>query len=205
MLKARITAGIVLTLGVSLSVQAANIYKYKDDQGNVILGSRVPAEYVKNGYQVLNERGRVIQEVARVLTPEELAALSDEQEQQRLAEEATRKQEEDDRLLLRLYRSPEEVIRRRDTTIGELDAQIEALSALHNDAQERVDRLQETADSNVAAGREVPATIASQLEDSSEELARLNRQLVRIQNERAETLSTAQKNIDRLKELLNLE
>jgi chromosome segregation ATPase len=205
MLKARITAGIVLTLGVSLSVQAANIYKYKDDQGNEILGSRVPAEYVKNGYQVLNERGRVIQEVARVLTPEELAALSDEQEQQRLAEEAARKQEEDDRLLLRLYRSPEEVIRRRDTTIGELDAQIEALSALHNDAQERVDRLQETADSNVAAGREVPATIASQLEDSSEELARLNRQLERIQNERAETLSTAQKNIDRLKELLNLE
>jgi len=173
-------------------------------QGNEILGSQVPAEFIKNGYQVLNERGRVIQDVPRVLTAEELAELSDEQEQQRLAEEARKQQEEDDRLLL-LYRSPEEVIRRRDTTIEELEAQIEALTALQSDAQERVDGLQQIADNNVKAGREVPAITASQLADSKEEVARLGRQLDRLDVERTETLTTAQKNIDRLKELLNLE
>jgi len=44
----------------------------------------VPAEFVKNGYQVLNERGQVIEVVQRTLTAEERAAQSEQLEQQRL-------------------------------------------------------------------------------------------------------------------------
>ena len=45
----------------------------------------------------------------------------------------------------------------------------------------------------------------AQFDSATEERDRLNRQITRIENERAETISTAQKNIDRLMELLNLE
>jgi hypothetical protein len=76
--------------------------KYKDDQGREITGSRVPAEFVKNGYQVLNERGQVIEVVQRTLTAEERAAQSEQLEQQRLLEQAALRQEEEDRMLLRL-------------------------------------------------------------------------------------------------------
>ena len=78
---------------------AANLYKYKDDQGREITGSRVPAEFVKNGYQVLNERGQVIEVVQRTLTAEERAAQSEQLEQQRLLEQAALRQEEEDRML----------------------------------------------------------------------------------------------------------
>jgi hypothetical protein len=74
---------------------AANLYKYKDDQGREITGSRVPAEFVKNGYQVLNERGQVIEVVQRTLTAEERAAQSEQLEQQRLLEQAALRQEEE--------------------------------------------------------------------------------------------------------------
>lgn len=188
-----------------VEAQAANIYKYKDNQGKEIIGSQVPAEYVKNGYQVLNERGRVIQEVPRTLTDEERAAQSEAMAQQRQEEEVRRQQEEADKLLLRLYRSPEEVIRRRDSTVEELDAQLTALTALLADAQERVDDLQTRAENNLDADGNPPPLVASQLEDATGERDRLQRQIDRIDNEKTETVETAQKNIDRLKELLNLD
>lgn len=197
----------ILVLASLLALQAygANLYRYRDDQGRTFTASQVPAAFVKNGYEVLNERGQVIQVVPRSLTEAELAAQADEREQLRLAEEARQRQEESDMLLLRLYRSPEEVIRRRDSTIEELEAQITALGALREDAQERVGQLQERADNNIAAGREVPANVVSQLEDATEERDRLQRQIDRLENERQETLATADQNIERLKQLLNLD
>lgn len=183
---------------------AANIYKYYDNQGNIVHGSQVPAEFVKNGYEVINEKGQVIQIVPRTLTAEERAAQA-EQLQAREQNEAERlRQEEADRLLLRLYRSPEEVVRRRDSTVEELDAQISALSGLLENAEERVEVLQTRLESNINAGNEPPETLKGQVEDASEERDRLARQVTRIESEKAETIETARKNIDRLRELLNL-
>ena len=118
MLKLKLTIAILFSTLIATQSEAANLYKYTDDQGREIVSSRVPAEFVKNGYQILNERGQVIEEVARSLSADELAAQSDEINARRLEEEARIAQEEADTMLLRLYRSPEEVIRRRDSTIS---------------------------------------------------------------------------------------
>jgi len=184
---------------------AANLYKYKDDQGREITGSRVPAEFVKNGYQVLNERGQVIEVVQRTLTAEERAAQSEQLEQQRLLEQAALRQEEEDRMLLRLYRTPEEVVRRRDATIEQLEAQMIVLNSLLEDAEEKLAELEQRVVNNENAGTQIPANLAAQVEDASNERNRLATQLVRIESEIEEAITTAEKNINRLKELLNLE
>jgi len=184
---------------------AANLYKYKDDQGREITGSRVPAEFVKNGYQVLNERGQVIEVVQRTLTAEERAAQSEQLEQQRLLEQAALRQEEEDRMLLRLYRTPEEVVRRRDATIEQLEAQMIVLNSLLEDAEEKLAELGQRVVNNENAGTQIPANLAAQVEDASNERNRLATQLVRIESEIEEAITTAEKNINRLKELLNLE
>jgi len=103
----------------------------------------MPAEFVKNGYQVLNERGQVIEVVQRTLTAEERAAQSEQLEQQRLLEQAALRQEEEDRMLLRLYRTPEEVVRRRDATIQQLQAQMIVLNSLLEDAEEKLAELEQ--------------------------------------------------------------
>jgi len=201
----KLTTILWLLLFAALPVHAANIYKYYDDEGREILGSQVPAEYVKNGYEVINERGQVIQVVPRTLTDEERAAQADTLNQEQLAEEARRQQEEDDRLLLRLYRTPEEVVRRRDSTIEELDVQVSVLSALLLSAEEKFQDLQARVDSAESAGNEVDESLQRQYDSALEERDRLARQVARIENEKVTTIETAEKNIARLKELLNLE
>ena len=205
MLKKTLPVFLLLAALPAGSVLAANIYRYKDNNGNVFLGSQVPAEYAKNGYEVIDEKGKVIQEVSRALTAAELAARQVQEEEQQVEVNTQQAQEEADLMLLRLYRSPEEVVRRRDSTTEELDAQMETLSVLLREAQRKVDSLQETADTNVTAGREVPENIATQLETATEERDRLTRQVNRIETEKAEVLATAEKNIERLKVLLNID
>lgn len=200
-----VTIFIFSLLALQVLAQGSTIYRYKDNQGNEIIGSQVPAEYVKNGYEVINERGQVIRVVARTLTDDERAAQADSLEEQRLAEEAVLRQQEEDTLLLRLYRAPEEVVRRRDTTIEELDAQLSVLNALLEGAEESLKGIEERIQNNIDADREPPANLLSQQETVSEERGRLVRQISRIENEKEETITTAEKNINRLRELLNLD
>lgn len=200
-----VTIFIFSLLALQVLAQGSTIYRYKDNQGNEIIGSQVPAEYVKNGYEVINDRGQVIRVVARTLTDDERAAQADSLEEQRLAEEAVLRQQEEDTLLLRLYRAPEEVVRRRDTTIEELDAQLSVLNALLEGAEESLKGIEERIQNNIDADREPPANLLSQQETVSEERGRLVRQISRIENEKEETITTAEKNINRLRELLNLD
>ncbi len=159
---------LISALVISQAI-AANLYKYKDDQGREITGSRVPAEFVKNGYQVLNKRGQVIEVVQRTLTAEERAAQSEQLEQQRLLEQAALRQEEEDRMLLRLYRTPEEVVRRRDATIEQLEAQMIVLNSLLEDAEEKLAELEKRVVNNENAGTQDPANLTAQVEDASNE------------------------------------
>ena len=200
------TIGFIFFILTVMEVQAqsGDLYRYRDDQGNEIIATQIPAEFVKNGYEIINDRGQVIREVSRTLSDVERESQADSLEAVRLADEARIQQEEEDTLLLRLYRSPEEVIRRRDSTLEELDAQL-TVNLLKGNAEEGIVSIQVIIDNNVEAEREVPQNILSQFESSSEERDRLDRQITRIENERADTISTAQRNIDRLMELLNIE
>ena len=154
----------------------------------------MPAEFVKNGYQVLNERGQVIEVVQRTLTAEERAAQSEQLEQQRLLEQAALRQEED-RMLLRLYRTPEEVVRRRDATIEQLEAQMIVLNSLLEDAEEKLAELEQRVVNNKNAGTPIPANLAAQVEDASNERNRLATQLVRMESEIEEAITTAEKTL----------
>jgi hypothetical protein len=207
MLSRKFLSGLILFTLIALEVQAqgGNLYRYRDDEGNEIIATQIPAEFVKNGYEIINDRGQVIRDVSRTLTDDERASQADSLEAIRLAEEDLIRQQEEDTQLLRLYRAPEEVVRRRDSILEELDAQLTVLNILKGNAEESVASLQVTIDNNVEAEREVPANMIAQFDSATEERDRLNRQITRIENERAETISTAQKNIDRLMELLNLE
>ena len=189
----KFTILLLISALVISQANAANLYKYKDDQGREITGSRVPAEFVKNGYQVLNERGQVIEVVQRTLTAEERAAQSEQLEQQRLLEQAALRQEEEDRMLLRLYRTPEEVVRRRDATIEQLEAQMIVLNSLLEDAEEKLAELEKRVVNNENAGTQIPANLTAQVEDASNEKNRLATQLVRLESEIEEAITTAEK------------
>ena len=55
---------IVFLCGVFCTLQstvvAAELYRYKNEDGITVLDSHVPARYVKNGYTILSLDGRVL-------------------------------------------------------------------------------------------------------------------------------------------------
>ncbi len=193
-----------LLAGFAHEAAAANMYRYIDDRGNTVFGSTVPPQFVKNGYEVLNERGIVIQTVPRALTPDELAVQEATRAEREAAEALVREQEEADALLMRLYRSPEEIARKRDERITIIDGQLTAMIANVEKLEGEVATTQQTVDTRVAAGGAAPAQVLETLRIQKEELDRTLEQRGRLEADRSTAIADADRDMQRLAGLLGL-
>jgi chromosome segregation ATPase len=81
---------------------AANLYRYRNHQGVVEVSTRIPTEYVKNGYEVVSQDGKVLKVVDPQLSKIEYEAKLARQEVQRSREEAVRR-------LIALYGSEDDI------------------------------------------------------------------------------------------------
>ena len=75
----------------SASAEAARLYRYKNDDNVWVIASSVPNERVKNGYMIVDETGRLIQEVEPQRSPEQAKAYIAELEAQQKRDEAIRR------------------------------------------------------------------------------------------------------------------
>jgi len=98
----RVTAQRAFVMGLSASVgvstvfvaadaEAARLYRYKNDDNVWVIASSVPNERVKNGYMIVDETGRLIQEVEPQRSPDQAAAYIAELEAQQERDEAIRR------------------------------------------------------------------------------------------------------------------
>ena len=131
----KVIIGSFAVLWISMSA-CAELYKYTNEDGVTVLDSHVPARYVQNGYTILSSDGRVLQVVPRALTDKERRELDAEEAQKEQAREAKEKQEIADQNLLRLYSTPEDVIRARDSKLASIKGFIET-------SRRNIDRLDE--------------------------------------------------------------
>lgn len=200
----RVALTLVLSVGVCLSAEAANIYRYKDDNGRTVFNSSVPPEFVKNGYDILNERGQVIETVPRAKTAQEIAAQEAAQLALQQEEEALRKQRDADSLLLRLYRDPDEIARKRDERLMQLDSQIEVINVTLHKITEEFDRQTKVVENAKANGLEPAPQVVDSLASKTAELERLNAQLMRLEDEKMTEAANAERDMTRLRVLLKL-
>lgn len=63
---------LALALGFSAQV-AANMYRYTDENGQIVISSTIPQEATKRGYDILSNNGRVIETIPPAPTEEEIA------------------------------------------------------------------------------------------------------------------------------------
>lgn len=110
---------------IQLNTVAAELYKYKNEDGVTVLDSHVPARYVKNGYTILSLDGRVLEVVPRALTDDEIRERDRRLAEQERIERARREREVADQNLMRLYSTPGDVIRARDARLASIDDMIE--------------------------------------------------------------------------------
>ena len=188
-------------LGAMLATQAlavepkgssVELYRYVDDKGGLVVDRQgVPSEYIGQGYEVLNDQGRVIRVVPPAPTPAEI--------QQRKADAA---RANSDAQLLRLYTSVKDVDLARDRKLTELDAlssvskgNLQALKSQHATLQAR-------AADQERAGRQVPAELEAQLSDLRDEEKRLEQDINRYQQLREQAIASFAADRARVAQLL---
>ncbi|MCU1718907.1 DUF4124 domain-containing protein [Pseudomonas sp. 5P_3.1_Bac2] len=179
-------------MALPVVAQAAELYRYIDDHGTTVLSRQgVPPEFISKGYQVLNDQGRVIHEVAPAPTAEELKKI--------LAQKA---QASSDEQLLRLYSSPEDVERARSRKLAELDGLLGVARGNLNSAASQQASLQAQAADQERAGRKVQAHLLDQIDSQKAEQVRLNADIARYQQAREEAERNFANDLERVRQLL---
>ncbi len=135
---ARACIAALLLAGAGACLAAGNMYRYTNDQGNLVMDDHVPPEYVKDGYEVVNPDGVVIEVVPRQLTAEEQkSADAAAAEEKRLREWDT--------TLLRRYSSVEDIEAARDRTLNDLNIRVSILKSNRRSLKHQVENYQSQA------------------------------------------------------------
>ena len=200
----RLALAILLVAAAAARVEAREMYRYVNDEGNTVIDYQVPPEYVSRGYEVLNEDGVVLRVVPRELTEEEKAAWS---EQERREAETRAEQERmrqwDQSLLLR-YSSVEDIEAARERALRDLRIRLSILKGNKRSIKQQVENYQSQAAEQERAGQAADMALLTTIEDLQEQIASADRSIADRQREIEEVAEAYQRDIERFEHLLEM-
>lgn len=165
------TLGCLLLLTVLAQAALANqIFRWKDEQGNVFIQNTIPPEFVKGGYEVIDELGNVVKTVAPELSLEEREAIQAAQINAEM--EQARDQE-----LMRTYRSPLDVDRAMETWLSRMDMEIRVKENRINIKEAEHDTLQSRAANQERIGETVDPSVIEKMRRIRQEVAEFSREI----------------------------
>ena len=127
---------VIMVLALSHGAWAENLlYRYKDENGGVVINDKIPQQYIDKGYTVINQYGDIIERVAPALTEEQLGQM---EESERAKIEARRRQakvDAADQKLLKTFADPEDAERARDRQLEAIDIMIEITQGIQASGQ----------------------------------------------------------------------
>lgn len=146
-------------------VLAATLYKWVDEDGAVHYSSQLPPKQSSREHQQLNSQGVVVSTKEAAKTEEELAEAARAADEAREAERLKKIQDGKDRVLLLTFSSEREIELARDNRIEVIDSVIRLINGSIETTQEKLDKLQQSADTNyLSKGKEVPGGLAQKIE-----------------------------------------
>ena len=193
-----------LLLNVAPAVQSRDLYRYYNDEGNMVVDYQVPAKYVGGGYEVLNDVGVVIKVVPRELTEEEKQAADAQQtlEQQALAEQE-RLRKWDESLLLR-YSAIADIEDARERALSELRIRVSILKSNKRSLKHQVENYQAQAADLERSGQQVDVARLRVIEDLQGEINITDRAIADRQLEIEQVSAAYQMDIERFGMLLEV-
>lgn len=182
----RVLASTLAATLLFMSVSAdARMYRYRDENGRLVISNTVPQQASQRGYEILNDQGRVVQTIDPAPTAEEIAAREAEAERQRQEAE----QLERDRALLKRFSNPEEAVSAMNRKIQELESLTQLKRGNMSVIVSQLDNERSRAADFERSGRAVPEAtlqkitrLQNQIRDIEQEIAIQN---VEIENVRA--------------------
>jgi chromosome segregation ATPase len=167
--------GILVSTGVQ-----AGMYRYKDENGQLVISNTIPQEATKRGYEILGNNGRVVETVAPAPTEEEIAAREAQKERERQAE----LQRQEDKKLLDRFSHPNQAVRAMHRKVREMEGIIQLKRGNISVISSQLDSEQSRAADLERSGRDVPEAsldkirrLESQMDDIEQEIADQRRQI----------------------------
>ena len=159
---------VIVLLGLSTGTDAAKLYKWVDEDGNIRYSDRLPPPQINKGHETLNPQGIVIKRTAAAKTEVELAAAQQAQEEleAKLAAEKKIKEKQDhkDLVLLLTFSSEAELGRVKDNRLDVLESVIKLIKKSITTTEEKLASLELTAEQNYRSkGQEIPGGLAQNI------------------------------------------
>lgn len=172
---------VCLILSSATNLMAANLYRYIDENGTVVLDRTIPPHFVSKGYAILNEQGTVLKIVPPALTEKEKIAAR--AEQQRVAIQEAR-----DKELLKLYRSPEDVDRAMLAWTSRLDVEISLKRNQLAIKRAELSDIQSEAADLERVGKTVTPEILARISEVQKEIETIESDIQLVQKRRKEDI-----------------
>ena len=193
---------LISVLVGSLPVQGEElIYRYVDENGYTVMDDRIPEQYIKNGYTVINSFGAIVNVVEAALTEDQLSRLEKSAREKIEDERLKAVAEASDRQLLKTFADPSDAERA-------MNRQLEALDIRIDITRGNIKRLvieKETENEHAAAlersGREVTEEILSSLERVERQISSAYVLIEEKEQEKVQLRKAFAVDIKRLREL----
>jgi len=200
--KSKVVVGLILGLALSSSISVAeNFYRYRNEQGSVVVDFRIPTQYVKGGYEILNHDGMVIE----VIPPELDASQKDDRASQRRRTEAAIAEQERlrrwDESLLRRYSTVEDIEAARDRSLRDLRIRVSILKSNRRSLRQKIENAQARVAEAERLGREPAAIDLELIGETKAEIDAIERAVSDRQQQIAAVNADFQTDIERFRAL----
>jgi len=156
---------LILIISALFAVNAqAGLYRWVDENGAVHYGDKVPAKYLKQEHQELNEQGTTVKKHDRAMTAEEKAEKKKEEAERKRLENEKRAQALRDRVLTDTYTTERDLVAAKDARLDAIDSQLQLSKELIKNTQEKVEKTEQLIESLKASGKMVPESTYAKLE-----------------------------------------
>lgn len=179
------------------AVAQARLYRYTDESGQIVISNTVPAKASVRGYEVIDDKGRVVQTIDAAPTQQELDARAAREERKK---EQARQREEDTKLLKR-FSTPDDAVRAMYRKLQELKSlnqlkrgNIAVLSNQLADERSRAANLERS-------GRDIPDSVLEKIDRLQSQISDIEREIATQNNEIKAARERFEADIKRLEEL----
>lgn len=183
---------ILLTL--TPLVEAKQLYRYRNAEGSVVVDYQVPAEAVGGGYEILNDKGVVVEVV-----PPEPTAEEKVRDKEAIAEQE-RLRKWDEALMLR-YSTVADIEDARQRALGDLQIRMTILRGNKRALKQEVENYQAQAADTERAGMSVGVERLRMIEGLQNEIAVTERAINERQREMEELSAAYGADIERFENL----
>ncbi len=200
-MKALLTV-LLACLGVSVAFAQAKPcewYQFENDDGVVVMAYSIPPNLVHKGYSCIDKDGAIVKEVARELTPDEIAKRDSDVAKRKAEEAAGVARARKDQELTKLYASPRDVEEARDRKVLSIETSIATTKSNIERLKLQKQRLEEQAADREREGLAPSPDILDNLKNLELQITDKEREVAARATEKQQVINQFALDLDRIK------